>query len=244
MRPSGASGRSINAYNKSLGNMRAIFWILASVCLGSGLLAPAATNQAPGKAPVKGKAAITKAPARPAAAAAAPRSTVSTATTRPPAKGSSGAPVAAPVRRPQAPTASTHRAPARGVQPQNTRYNSNARRPQVAARRGYVRPRVYVPPVQMQPTQERHREIQQALVQKGYLHTDPSGNWDAESADAMKRFQRDQNLEADGKISSLSLIALGLGPKRVASASAGAPSTAPPQPPPPSAVPPIPQQRP
>jgi hypothetical protein len=31
--------------------------------------------------------------------------------------------------------------------------------------------------------------------------------------DAMKRFQAAQNLDASGKINSLSLIALGLGPK-------------------------------
>lgn len=32
--------------------------------------------------------------------------------------------------------------------------------------------------------------------------------------DALKRFQHDQNLTEDGKIGSVSLIALGLGPKR------------------------------
>jgi len=32
--------------------------------------------------------------------------------------------------------------------------------------------------------------------------------------DALKRFQHDQSLIEDGKIGSLSLIALGLGPKR------------------------------
>jgi hypothetical protein len=32
--------------------------------------------------------------------------------------------------------------------------------------------------------------------------------------DALKRFQRDQNIGDDGKLGSLSLIALGLGPKR------------------------------
>ena len=33
--------------------------------------------------------------------------------------------------------------------------------------------------------------------------------------DGLRRFQVDQNLTADGKIGSLSLIALGLGPKRL-----------------------------
>jgi Putative peptidoglycan binding domain len=66
---------------------------------------------------------------------------------------------------------------------------------------------------QMQPTPERYKEIQQALVSRGYLRTDPSGTWDQETMDAMRRFQEDQNIDPTGKIDSLSLIALGLGPK-------------------------------
>jgi hypothetical protein len=68
---------------------------------------------------------------------------------------------------------------------------------------------------QQAPTPDRYKEIQQALGTKGYLHSEPSGQWDAGSADALKRFQADQNLTPDGKISSLSLIALGLGPRRL-----------------------------
>jgi hypothetical protein len=34
------------------------------------------------------------------------------------------------------------------------------------------------------------------------------------SSDALKKFQTEQNLESSGKINSLSLIALGLGPHR------------------------------
>jgi hypothetical protein len=69
-------------------------------------------------------------------------------------------------------------------------------------------------PRQVQPTPERYKEIQQALVSKGYLSGEPSGAWNQESADALRRFQQDQNINASGKIDSLSLIALGLGPKR------------------------------
>src|SRR5580658_2978516 len=47
---------------------------------------------------------------------------------------------------------------------------------------------------QMAPTPDRYREIQTALAQKGYLTGEPSGVWDADSADAMKRFQTDQKL--------------------------------------------------
>src|SRR5258708_39389622 len=78
---------------------------------------------------------------------------------------------------------------------------------------------------QQAPTPERYKDIQQALVSKGYFHGEPSGEWGPDSADALKRFQAEQNLTPDGKLTSLSLIALGLGPKRL-SAQAHAPSAA------------------
>ena len=75
------------------------------------------------------------------------------------------------------------------------------------------------PPTQQQPTTDRYKEIQQALADKGYFQGPVDGAWNAGSVEALKRFQKDQNLDPDGKIGSLSLIALGLGPKRnVASA--------------------------
>ena len=67
---------------------------------------------------------------------------------------------------------------------------------------------------QQAPTTDRYMEIQQALVTRGYLTTPPSGAWDPATVDALKRFQEEQNLPPTGKITSLSLIALGLGPKR------------------------------
>jgi hypothetical protein len=67
---------------------------------------------------------------------------------------------------------------------------------------------------QAAPTPERYKEIQEALAAKGYMRAeDASGAWGDASSDALKRFQADQNLESTGKINSLSLIALGLGPK-------------------------------
>ena len=50
-----------------------------------------------------------------------------------------------------------------------------------------------------------------------------TAQWGPESVDALKRFQADQNLMPDGKINSLSLIALGLGPKRLTAKSDAAP---------------------
>lgn len=66
---------------------------------------------------------------------------------------------------------------------------------------------------QMTPTPERYREIQQALADKGYLKSEPNGVWDSQSIDALSRFQSDQKLTPTGKITSASLIGLGLGPK-------------------------------
>jgi peptidoglycan hydrolase-like protein with peptidoglycan-binding domain len=57
-------------------------------------------------------------------------------------------------------------------------------------------------------------EIQQALVTRG-LHPGPAnGVWGDEWIAALKQFQQQQNLNPDGKLGALSLIALGLGPKR------------------------------
>ena len=66
---------------------------------------------------------------------------------------------------------------------------------------------------QTAPTPERYKEIQQALVDKGYLKSEPNGVWDAQSSDALKQFQTDHKLSPTGKLSSASLISLGLGPK-------------------------------
>ncbi len=82
-----------------------------------------------------------------------------------------------------------------------------ARRPKAA-----VATRSYTP---QQPSPERYQQIQQALVEKGYYKGEPNGQWNADSVDALKRFQSDQSLTSDGKLNSLSLIALGLGPKRM-----------------------------
>jgi len=69
-------------------------------------------------------------------------------------------------------------------------------------------------PSQQQPTVDRYKEIQQSLADKGYFPGTVDGNWGPGSVDALKRFQKDQNLDSDGKIGALSLMALGLGPKR------------------------------
>jgi peptidoglycan hydrolase-like protein with peptidoglycan-binding domain len=66
---------------------------------------------------------------------------------------------------------------------------------------------------QQTPTPERYKEIQQALANKGYLKSEPTGVWTPESADALRQFQTENNLSPTGKLSAASLISLGLGPK-------------------------------
>jgi hypothetical protein len=79
---------------------------------------------------------------------------------------------------------------------------------------------------QLSPTPDRYKEIQEALAAKGYLPPDQAnGQWNDGSQAALKRFQADQNLDASGKINSLSLIALGLGPKHDTSKPGTAPAT-------------------
>lgn len=81
---------------------------------------------------------------------------------------------------------------------------------------------------QTSPAPDRYREIQEALAAKGYLPVEQaSGQWNDASAGALKRFQADQNLDATGKVNSLSLIALGLGPKHDATPTVVAPATTP-----------------
>ncbi|MBV9084934.1 MAG: peptidoglycan-binding protein [Acidobacteriaceae bacterium] len=89
------------------------------------------------------------------------------------------------------------------------------------------------PVYQLHPDPERYQEIQRALADRGYFHGEVNGIWGDDSVDALKRFQADQKLEPDGKITALSLIGLGLGPKHEAttalplSGSTAAPASAP-----------------
>ena len=92
-----------------------------------------------------------------------------------------------------------------------------------ASRRGYRSG-------QQQPAPERYKEIQQALADRGYYTGPVNGEWGPEGTEGLRRFQKDQSLEPDGKLGSVSLIALGLGPKRTLSAQAK-PAVAPPKPP-------------
>jgi hypothetical protein len=106
----------------------------------------------------------------------------------------------------------------------------------VAARRKGKKSHGSARSYQQAPAPDRYREIQQALASKGYFQGEVNGQWGADSVDALKRFQASQNLASDGKISSLSLMALGLGPRHLTASSnpaAVTPAPAPPAPAPP-----------
>jgi peptidoglycan hydrolase-like protein with peptidoglycan-binding domain len=85
------------------------------------------------------------------------------------------------------------------------------------------------PRTQQSPDPERIREIQAALLKRGY-DCPVSGVWDSSSAAALAQFQQDhniKNLSGNGKLDPLTLIALGLGPQRErdAQTEAGQPGT-------------------
>ncbi len=94
---------------------------------------------------------------------------------------------------------------------------TTAKKPKLTARsRSSHRSRAHAKPApsyQLHPDSERYQEIQKALADRGYFKGDVNGVWGDDSTDALKRFQADQKLPDDGKISALTLIGLGLGPK-------------------------------
>lgn len=58
----------------------------------------------------------------------------------------------------------------------------------------------------------RAREIQEALIREHYMEGSPSGTWDANSQNAMVRFQADNGWQSKVVPDSRALIKLGLGP--------------------------------
>ncbi|HEY6292657.1 MAG TPA: peptidoglycan-binding domain-containing protein [Terriglobia bacterium] len=65
---------------------------------------------------------------------------------------------------------------------------------------------------QMQIDPTRVENIQQALTGAGIFHGAPTGRWDAETREAMSRFQAANGFGATGLPDAKSLMKLGLGP--------------------------------
>lgn len=114
---------------------------------------------------------------------------------------------AAPVaRKAAAPVAARGKAPVKTAVRGKSAPTSRTTR---SARSAPPRPRY-----QSVPSQARYQEIQQSLASRGYFSGEPDGTWGPNSVEALKRFQQEQNLAPSGRVDSLTLIALGLGPKR------------------------------
>jgi peptidoglycan hydrolase-like protein with peptidoglycan-binding domain len=64
---------------------------------------------------------------------------------------------------------------------------------------------------QAAPTANRISEIQGALAKNGALTGTPTGKWDDDTVDAMKRFQASNGLNPSGKLDAPTLQKLGLG---------------------------------
>ncbi|MBM3746360.1 MAG: hypothetical protein FJW34_11235 [Acidobacteria bacterium] len=119
----------------------------------------------------------------------------------------------APQKKTQSPPAKTSPAPQKkqaAKKPAATAKKSTTTRKKLVSRKRVPSWRAG----QQTPTRERYLEIQQALISRGLLDGPPTGTWGTDSVAALKKFQASQSLEATGKLDALTLIALGLGPKR------------------------------
>lgn len=127
-----------------------------------------------------------------------------------------GAQTAGTAQKKKAPAPSAHKSTTPSSRAATPASKSAAARKGAANRKAAPkRPAVTWRNRQMAPSADRYKEIQNALVARGFLNpADATGNWNQTSIEGLKRFQSQQNLDPSGKIDSLSLIALGLGPKR------------------------------
>jgi hypothetical protein len=186
----------------------ACFLFLISVLAASVALPQATAPSAP--TPPTPKAAAPKTPTKTATAQKGPSSAIKT---EPRAETKAAAPKTAGTT-----TTATKKAPA------TTKTGTATKKTYKATAKKNVPPAQTWRNRQLAPTAARYKEIQQALADKGYLKTEPTGVWDAQSEEALKQFQTEKNLQPTGKINSSSLIGLGLGPKPPE------PITTPPQP--------------
>ena len=142
------------------------------------------------------------------------------------------APVAASKSTPKKAVATKSATASKGTAKAPVRTATAANNRKRVATRSYAKTgrKVVAAPVyrgQQGPASDRYQEIQQVLIERGYMQGTPSGTWDSQTSDAMRRFQTEKNLPATGQLNSLSLIQLGLGPKRLAMVNAPTPSAQP-----------------
>lgn len=61
------------------------------------------------------------------------------------------------------------------------------------------------------PSAERTEQIQSALERGGYYSGDPTGKWDSNTQESLRRFQSANGLPPTGKLDAISLQKMGLG---------------------------------
>jgi len=103
---------------------------------------------------------------------------------------------------------STPKTSAASGQHSSTHRSSKHRPPSKAALAAAARRRRSM----MRPESNRIGEIQQALVKSGYLSAEPTGRWDDQTREAMRRYQADNGFPVTGLPEAKSLMKLGLGP--------------------------------
>jgi hypothetical protein len=74
---------------------------------------------------------------------------------------------------------------------------------------------------------DRAREIQSALIRENYMSGTPSGQWDADTQQAMLKYQADHGWQTKLTPDSRALIKLGLGPNHGAESAAAQPEANP-----------------
>ena len=158
----------------------------AAMAVWAALLWSTAMPAQVAKAPAK-KSVAQKGPAAPAKSGAAVKPPVAARTTQHAAPRTTNSGTAG-ARTPVSPTAA-------GGHTTGTRTSASHQTNKPAVPRTTWRNRQTV------PSPERYKEIQDALVAKGYLKPElAAGAWGDASTSALKRFQADQNLDSSGKI--------------------------------------------
>jgi peptidoglycan hydrolase-like protein with peptidoglycan-binding domain len=109
-----------------------------------------------------------------------------------------------------------------GATTPGTKAKAPVRSKRAAPRRSVSRKRPSAPSYQLHPEPARYAEIQKALAERGYFKGEPNGEWNDDSVEALRRFQADQKLPDDGKLTAPSLTALGLGPRHDGASAANA----------------------
>jgi len=101
-----------------------------------------------------------------------------------------------------------HKTSASSSQHTSVRRSANHRPPSKAALAAAARHRRSL----MRPESDRIGQIQQALAKSGYLSGEPTGRWDDQTREAMRRYQADNGFPVTGLPEAKSLMKLGLGP--------------------------------